>query len=177
MIQRLEPVVERIAMGLAIAGGGVLLAIVALTCVSIAGRVFVPLDIGIGPIRGIYDITEIGMAAAVFAFLPWTQLREAHATVDLFQSALPGIADRVLQLLFHAGMLAVAGFGTWRLYLGMLDKHAYGETTIIAGIPVWLGYLAGLMGAVGFVLVAAFCVLRAGARLAHHAPSVPASTD
>ena len=82
-------VADFIARGLAYAGGGILIVITLLTCASIAGRAFVPLDVGIGPIRGIYDITEIGMAAAVFAFLPWAQLRETHARVDLFQAALP----------------------------------------------------------------------------------------
>ena len=41
-----------------------------------------------------------------------------------------------------------------------------GETTLIAQIPVWQGFAAGLIGAGGFVIVAAFCVLRSARRLA-----------
>ena len=157
---------DLVARGLALAGGIVLSVIIVLTCVSILGRAFVPLDIGIGPIRGIYDITEIGMATAIFAFLPWAQLTEAHARVDLFQSALPRLLDLALDLLFNVAMALVAAIGTWRLYLGMLDKRSFGETTLIAQIPVWQGYAAALVGAAGFVLVAAFCVLRSARRLA-----------
>lgn len=157
---------EITASGLALAGGAVIILITALTCISIIGRAFVPLEIGIGPILGIYDITEIGMAAAIFAFLPWAQLNDAHARVDLFRDRIPPIMGAVLEILFNAAMLVAASVGTWRLFLGMKDKLAYGETTLIAQIPVWYGYAAGLVGAGGFVLVSAFCVVRALRRLA-----------
>lgn len=170
MYRTLDKIAETIAKLLALAGGVVLMGIIALTCVSIAGRALVPLDIGLGPIRGIYDLTEIGMAAAVFAFLPWAQFKDAHARVDLFQAAMPGAMNRFLDALFNGAMLLVATVGTYRLYLGMQDKLSYGETTLIAQIPVWQGYAAGLVGGVGFVLVAAFCVLRALRRLAGLTP-------
>jgi TRAP-type C4-dicarboxylate transport system permease small subunit len=166
MYRLIQTLAELLARGLALAGGFVLIAIIALTCYSIIGRALIPLDIGIGPLRGIYDMTEIGMAAAIFAFLPWAQISEAHARVDLFHWAIPKPVDRMLDLLFNAAMTAVAGFGTHRLYLGMQDKLAYGETTLIAQIPVWQGYAAGLVGACGFVIVAGFCTLRAARRLA-----------
>lgn len=164
MYRRLDRIAEAIARALALAGGVVLLFLVVLTCLSIAGRALVPFDLGIGPIRGIYDMTEIGMAAAIFAFLPWAHLKEAHARVDLFLPVMPVPLDRALDLLFNLAMFAVAVFGTWRLYLGMQDKLSYGETTLIAQIPVWQGFAASLVGAVGFVVIAAFCVLRSGRR-------------
>lgn len=157
---------ELTARGLAYAGGAVLLGIIILTCVSIFGRALLPLNIGLGPIRGIYDITEIGMAAAVFAFLPWAQFKEAHARVDLFEWAMPDKMFKVLDLLFNIAMTLVATVGAWRLYLGMLDKLSYNETTLIAQIPVWQGYAASLVGATGFAVVSAFCVVRAIRRVA-----------
>ncbi len=165
MYRTLEKIAGFIAVTLALLGGAALLILTVLTCISILGRAAVPLDIGFGPIRGIYDMTEIGIAAAIFAFLPWAQLQEAHARVDLFRWAIPGVMDRVLDLLFNVAMTFVAAVGTYRLYLGMQDKLAYGETTLIAQIPLWQGYAAGLVGATGFVLVAGFCVLRSGRRL------------
>ena len=168
MYRLLNTWAERIAVTLALLGGAVLLGIVVLTCLSIAGRALIPLGLGLGPIRGIYDMTEIGMAAAVFAFLPWTQLREAHARVDLFQPALPKTVNLLLDLVFNSAMFTVALVGTYRLYLGMLDKQSFGETTLIAQIPVWYGYAASLLGGAGFVLVAAFCILRSLRRLTGH---------
>lgn len=165
MYRRLDQYTALLAQTLAFAGGAVLLALIVLNCFSIIGRAMVPLDIGLGPIRGIYDFTEIGMAAAIFAFLPWAQYKEAHARVDLFLPVMPRLMDALLEQLFNIAMLLAAAIGSWRLYLGMMDKMNYGETTLIAQVPVWYGYAAGLVGAVGFVLVAAFCVLRSGVRM------------
>jgi TRAP-type C4-dicarboxylate transport system permease small subunit len=166
MYHSLQKIAETLARLLALAGGAVLIALTALTCVSIIGRATLPLDIGLGPIRGIYDMTEIGIAAAIFAFLPWAQFKEAHARVDLFQWAIPQKLDQLLDLVFNAAMAFIAFVGTYRLYLGMQDKLSYGETTLIAQIPVWQGYAAGLVGAIGFVVVALFCTIRAARRFA-----------
>ncbi len=166
MYQVLDRSANAVAWTLAIIGGVVLLALVVLNTISIIGRAFVPLDIGIRPIRGIYDMTEIGMAVAIFAFMPWAQLKEAHARVDLFQPVIPHRLNLLFDLLFNIAMAAVAYLIAWRLYLGMLDKQSYGETTLIAQIPVWWGFAGGLVGAVGFTVVAIFCVIRATRRLA-----------
>lgn len=174
MYRLLYRAVDTLARLLALAGGAVLIALIVLTCVSIAGRALLPFDLGLGPIRGIYDYTEIGMAMAIFAFLPIAQLREAHARVDLFGTMMPAALNLALDLLFNIAMLVVAAVGTWRLWLGMQDKLRFGETTLIAQIPVWQGYAAALVGAAGFVIVAAFCVLRALRRLAGRPDEVPA---
>lgn len=166
MYRLLNKIALGLATVLALAGGAVLLCLIVLTCVSIIGRIFVPFNIGIGPIRGIYDMTEIAMAAAIFAFLPWAHLTEANARVDLLEPVMPPLVNRGLDLVFNVAMLAVAAVGTWRLYLGMLDKMAFREVTLIAQIPVWQGYAAALAGGIGFVIIAGFCVLRALRRAA-----------
>ncbi|MEO9649894.1 MAG: TRAP transporter small permease [Roseobacter sp.] len=168
MYQKLNSAVDFLARAMAITGGAVLLVIVFLTCISIIGRMFVPFDIGIGPIRGVYDMTEIGMAAAIFAFLPWAQYSDAHARVDLFETVFPTSVNRLLELIFHIAMTGVAYVIAWRLYLGMSAKYSYGETTLIAQIEIWKGFAAGLVGAVVFLIVSAFCVLRSARRLVGH---------
>lgn len=154
--------VHFLALGMALLGGGALIVLILLTCVSIIGRALIPLDVGFGPIKGIYDITEIGMAAAVFAFLPWCQIQRGHASVELFKFAYPAPMNRIIDVLVDLGMLLVASVMAWRLYLGMLDKLRYDETTLILQFPLWQGYLASLAGAVVFAVVAAFCVIRSG---------------
>jgi TRAP-type C4-dicarboxylate transport system permease small subunit len=160
MYSALSKIARVLAQSMALIGGAILLLVIAMTFVSIIGRVLVPLDIGLGPIRGIYDITEIGIAAAIFAFLPWCQLQRGHATVDLFKPAFPNVMNRVIDVIMDAGMLTAAALIAWRLFLGMQDKLRYGETTLIAQLPVWQGYAAALVGAVVFALVAGFCVIR-----------------
>ncbi len=68
----------------------------------------------------------------------------------------PGVGSAV-----QPGPAFVATVGSHRLYLGMQDKITYGETTLIAQIPGLAGYALALIGALGFVLVAIFCVIRA----------------
>jgi TRAP-type C4-dicarboxylate transport system permease small subunit len=152
---------QSVARVMALAGGLLLLVIIVLTCVSIIGRALFSSGICCGPIRGIYDYTEIAVGAAIFAFLPWCQYQAGHAAVDLFKPAFPDGVNRLLNLVIDIAMLVLASLIAHRLWLGMLDKERFGETTLIAQVPVWIGYAACLVGAVGFVLVAAFCVLRA----------------
>lgn len=157
----LEKWARGLAVALALAGGVVLLAIIALNTVSIALRALLPLGIGDGPFLGVYDMTEMGIAIAVFAFLPYCQLAKGHASVDLIKGRIGRRFDAFSQLIFNVVMLVFAVVVTWRLYLGTLDKYAFGETTFIAQIPLWFGYSACLVGAVGFCLVSMFCVARA----------------
>ncbi|UOA28504.1 TRAP transporter small permease [Pseudosulfitobacter sp. DSM 107133] len=159
---------ETLARWMALLGGLALLVVVVLTCVSIAGRVLLPLDIGVGPIKGIYDMTEIGVGAAIFAFLPWCQLKRSHAAVDLFKPVFGAALNRLLDVVVDLGMFVAAMLIAWRLYLGMLDKLRYGETTFIMQLPVWWGYAASLVGAVAFALVAIFCVIRSLRGLSGH---------
>lgn len=160
MYSVLENAADRLARLMAYLGTAVLILLTVATCISIVGRALVPLDVGIGPIRGIYDITEVGIAAAVFAFLPWCQYSRGHACVDLLTPFFPAVMNRFLDVLIDVCMLVIAVVGAWRLYLGMLDKFSFGETTLIAQIPLGEAYLAGLVGAVAFAAIAAFCVLR-----------------
>ncbi|ASM71130.1 MULTISPECIES: TRAP transporter small permease [Roseobacteraceae] len=151
---------DALARWMALLAGLVLLVVVVLTCVSIAGRALLPLNIGVGPINGIYDLTEIGVGAAIFGFLPWCQLQRSHAAVDLFKPVYGTTLNRVLDVIVDLGMLVAAALIAWRLYLGMLDKLRYGETTFIMQLPVWWGYAACLVGAAAFAHVAVFCVIR-----------------
>lgn len=148
---------------MALLGGAVLIVLVAATCVSITGRALAPF--GLSPIKGIFDYTEIGVGFAVFSFLPWCQYMRGHASVDLFTPVYSAGFNRVLDLLIDIAMFIAAFIIAWRLYLGMLDKQSYGETTFIAQFPVWQAFAAGLIGASLFAFVAGFCVLRSGRSL------------
>lgn len=161
----------------ALVGGVVLLALTAIVCVSVVGRELASSDFlgtgldlrlarfGVGQVEGDFEMVELGVAFAIFSFLPWTQYSEAHARVDLFAPfygpRLSALLDVAAQALMSAAALVIA----WRLWLGMADKLQYGETSMILQFPVWQAYAAGLGGACGFVLVAVFSVWRAVRRV------------
>jgi TRAP-type C4-dicarboxylate transport system permease small subunit len=148
----MKTAVERLAVWTALAGGGVLVALVVLTCVSIAGRALT--GVGLGPIPGDYELVEIGIGFAVFAALPWCHLNRGHATVELFAPMFGPRLNRVLDAVIDLAVLATALLLTWRLAVGMLDKKAYFETTFILEIQIWQAYALGLAGAVVFCLIA-----------------------
>lgn len=148
---RRSAAIEWLARALAILGGLVLVAITVLTVVSITGRAFVRQ--GLGPIPGDFELVEAMTAFAVFAFLPWCQLRRAHATVDVFTSFLSDGVNRVIDLVSEVLMTGVIVLVAWRLWYGMLDKIRYQETTFILQFPVWWGFAAAMAAvAVGVVV-------------------------
>lgn len=154
----LDRIITKAAQGLAICGGLVLLALGLLICISVLGRTAAPL--GAGPILGDFELVEAGAAFAVFAFLPLTQLHGAHAQVDVFTARWGARANAALARLWGAVMLAVMALITWRLWLGMLDKRLYGETSFLVQFPIWWAYAACLVGACMACATALYCLLR-----------------
>lgn len=167
--------VEALAKGWAILGGIVLVALAVMTVVSIIGRALT--GMGLGPIPGDYELVANGCAIAIFAFLPWCQLRRGHVTVDIFINMLSARAIAVFGFLGDVLVLVVSAVITRQLYLGWGEKFPYGsdalrdalsmgfkpffaETTYELQIPVWIPYTAALVGAVLMVVVAAYTVWR-----------------
>ncbi|WP_155846208.1 TRAP transporter small permease [Celeribacter ethanolicus] len=144
-------------------GGFGLFAVIAVTCVSVTGRALG--GIGLGPLPGDIELVELGIGFAVFTALPYAQYARAHARVDLIRPALGALPNRLLDL---AGDLLMFGFTaglTWRLWLGTLDKAAYGETSFILQIPMVWGYRAAMAAMVVAVITAGFCVIRSARAL------------
>jgi TRAP-type C4-dicarboxylate transport system permease small subunit len=154
----LDRLVGAIAFWTAMAGGAVLIALVIVTVVSIAGRSLI--STGLGPIPGDFELVETGTAFAVFAFLGLCQFRRGHVTVDLFLTRAGPRVNAAIDVVANLLMTGAAGIITWRLWLGMLDKRSYGETTFILQFPIWWGFAAALAGAAAFTLVCAYTVLR-----------------
>lgn len=160
--------VDILARAAALAGGLVLLALVAMTCVSIVGRAGLTLSgmfdlpdlfSRLRPVRGDYELIELGSAIAIFAFLPWCQLAGAHARVDLLQGRLPAWLDRGLSAFWDWVMLGAVSVIAWRLWVGMQGKIASGETTFLLQVPVWWAYAAAMVFAVIGVIVALWIAL------------------
>ena len=119
----------------ALAGGALLVAVVLLSAVSAAGNILLN-----KPVPGEFEIVEIAVAMAVFAFLPYCQLTGANVTADIFTSRLGPRALAALAALSSLVAAAFAALLLWRMSLGMLDYRADGEITHILGFPVWLAF-------------------------------------
>ncbi len=166
MGRTIERFIEGLARLTAFAGGLALLAVVVMTCISITGRALSGLVPGFGPIPGDFELVEIGVGFAIFAFLPWCQLKRGHATVDILQPRFGRAMNALVDFVSDILMFTAAALIGWRLWDGMLDKKDYGETTFILQFPVWIAYAAACAGALVFVLVSLYCILRSGRALA-----------
>ena len=165
--------VHSLAKAAAIGGGFALIAVTAVTVVSIVGRVLIPL--GLRPIPGDFEIVQAGVLFAVFCFLPWCHLERGHALVAIVTDRLPVRLSALAEFLWDLVMLVVAVFVAWRLWAGLLDKSGNGESTFILRVPLWMLYSAGLVGALVFVVAAAYCAVRSGQNATSRTPMKPIS--
>ncbi|MEP3431283.1 MAG: TRAP transporter small permease [Roseibium sp.] len=136
----------------ALLGGGVLLLVVAVNMASIIGSVFGK------PFPGDFELTEMGVAVAVFAFLPYCQLIGANVSADIFTANASKRSIAFLTLLGSLVALGFAGLLIWRMYLGLLDQKEYDYTTTILQIPHWMAFVPILIS-LALLAVAAFVTL------------------
>jgi len=162
MYKTLDRAAGMLAKIMAYFGGVLLVGLAVLTCLSVFSReIQDTFGIGPGPLQGIYDITQIAVAAAAFGFLAWCQYTRGHAAVDLFEGVLGGFLNRLINFLADLGFFVAAVVGTYWHYVGMTEKSEW-EVTFILQFPIKYAYAISLIGLVAFVLVSAFCVLRSG---------------
>ncbi|MCK0094961.1 TRAP transporter small permease [Yoonia sp. F2084L] len=163
--------IQRLANVMALLGGLVLCLLVLMVCVSVSGRELSDLahsgalrslgdwliGLGVGPILGDFELVEAGVAFAIFAFLPLTQLSGAHAKVDVFTSGMGHGVNRALGTFWSVVMAVIIVLITWRLFVGMQDKMRYGETTYLIQFPIWWAYAASFGAAVTASIVSIYC--------------------
>ena len=143
--------IERLARAFALAGGLLLVGVMAMTVISVLGRYLFN-----APVPGDYEITELAMGIAVFAFFPYCHVSRANIVVELFTGKMPPRFKAALDAMHNLTFAAVAGLIAWRLFIGGMHKFDDGETTVFLGIPLHWAYFPALLGA---VLLTAVCIL------------------
>mgnify|MGYP002738836005 CR=1 FL=1 len=144
---------RRLCNAFALLGGIVMLALIAMSLVSLVGR-----KLFSAPILGDLEMLEMSVAVAVSLFLPLCELRDNHIRVDLLEVLLPGFINRLLLTIGHLLLAAVALFICWRGTLLAIGSYNYTDTSTMLAIPLWIPQ--GLM-IPGFALLAACAVYRA----------------
>jgi len=124
--------IERLTGAVALLGGLLSLALASLVVVSVLGRWLIS-----KPVEGDFEFVKMMTAVAVFAFLPYAQVRRANIIVDTFTSWLSERATRRIDALWdlvYAATMAVLGYC---LVLGTRDFIRSGETTMMLQIALW----------------------------------------
>ncbi len=130
---------EKIIVAWALAGGVVLLAVVAINIYSTIGNMVT------SPFPGDFELTELGVAIAIFAFLPFCQITDTNVRADIFTSKA---GPRLVAFLTLLSSIVAFCFGLlllWRMYDGMSDQREYEYSTAILQIPVWYAYVPALI--------------------------------
>lgn len=152
---RLGRALHAIASGVALFGGLVLFGLTLLTVLSVVGRTTLS-----APIPGDFELVEIGMAVAIFSFLPYCQIVRGNVVVDIFTAKASAATKALLDGLGNLVYTAIAALLTWRTALGGIEVEAYNETTMVLGVPVWWGYVPAVVFLVLLTVVCAYTVWR-----------------
>lgn len=118
---------------LALIGGTIVLALIAMSLVSLVGR-----KLFSAPVPGDIEMLEMAIAVAVTAFLPLCELNGNHIRVDILAGVLPDRVNRVLLSVGHVLLAAVAALVTWRAVLLVDNSLAYGSTSTMLAVPLWI---------------------------------------
>lgn len=116
-------------------GGLLLIGIVLMTAYSATSNLLFN-----SPIAGDFEIVEMGVALAVFAFLPFCQLTKANVSVDIFTMRAGPRARVLMSLLASLVAILFAILLLWRMSIGMSDYREYEEYTAILGVPIWMAF-------------------------------------
>jgi len=121
--------------GWALVGGVVLLGVVLIQTYSVISGIFGR------PLPGDFELTEVGIAVAAFAFLPYCQLTGANVTADIFTSSAGPRTIAILGLFASLIALVISLILAWRMWYGMGDQFTYDYQTAILGFPIGAAYV------------------------------------
>jgi len=119
----------------ALLGGFILIGIILMTAYSATSNLLLN-----APVAGDFEIVEMGVALAVFCFLPFCQLERANVSVDIFTMNAGPKSEVLMSILASTIAVLFASLLLWRMSLGMTDYREYEEYTAILSIPIWIAF-------------------------------------
>ncbi len=135
---------------MAISGGVLFIAMIAMSLVSIVGR-----KLGFGSVNGDIELMQAGTAVAATAFLPYCTLLGEHIKVDFFtenmRDSLKRPIDGIAELLLGGVSVLLA----WRTVLSAIATHESQEVTTLVSLPLWIP-TALLVPGISLMAVCAF---------------------
>ena len=97
---------------LGVAAAGVLMAMMLLTFVDVVGRYLFN-----RPVRGGFEVTELGLLVLIFAGLPLVSHADEHVTMDFIDRLLKPGARLLLERAVDLLCAAIFFFGAWLVWL------------------------------------------------------------
>jgi TRAP-type C4-dicarboxylate transport system permease small subunit len=122
---------------LALLGGAAMLAAMLVLVATVIGGAFGR------PILGDSELVELLIGIAVFAYLPYCQLRGSNVVVDFFSQPLSQRARDWLDALMGLIFVLVAIVLAWRLIEGGFSAWERSRRSMFLQLPDWWGYAIG----------------------------------
>ncbi|PTM42312.1 TRAP transporter small permease [Bosea sp. 124] len=126
---------ERVIRGIALLGGGLLIALSVVVVVSVTLRSDL---VGGAGVPGDFELVQMATAIAAFCFLPWCQLRRGNIFVDTFTLKLPRRWQRRIDAGWDIVYALVMALIAWRLAVGARAAFATGENSMVLQLPSYL---------------------------------------
>ena len=110
------------------------------------------------PIKGVFDLVSTLLVLVVFLGIPQTFLTQGNVTVDLVDRFLGRRAVMVFRTV--AGLLTIVFLALlfWHMFQPALDAYRFGDRKPDLDLPIWMIWLAVLLGT-GLALLAVIAVI------------------
>lgn len=107
------------------------------------------------PLRGAFEITELGLLTLIFAGLPLVSRADQHVTMDFVDRLLGETGRRALRRLVDMICGAVILALAWQVWIKAGKIAGYGDTTDVLKVPVapFVYFMAGMVAVTGLVHV------------------------
>ena len=107
------------------------------------------------PIRGAFEITELGLLVLIFAGLPLVSHADEHVTMDFIDRILPQRIARVWIRVVHAICAAIMFFLAWQVWIKANRIASYSDTTDVLRITIgpFVYFMSLMIGLTGLVHV------------------------
>jgi TRAP-type transport system small permease protein len=107
------------------------------------------------PLRGAFEVTELGLLTLIFAGLPLVSRADQHVTMDFIDKLLGERGQRLVRRLADMFCGAVILALAWQTWLKAGKIGAYGDTTDVLKIPVapFVYFMAIMVAVTGIVHV------------------------
>ena len=146
--------IARATAAVALAGGIAVLGAAAAVTISVGLRWLTSRGI-----PGDFDLVQFALPLAIFAFLPWCQLRGGNIFVDTFTRQLPLRWQKALDLVWALVYAVVAALIAWRLAVGASETMSSGTGSMVLGLPIGWGMAACALFA-GWLAIVALVAVR-----------------
>jgi TRAP-type C4-dicarboxylate transport system permease small subunit len=107
------------------------------------------------PIRGAFELTELGLLVLIFAGLPLVSRADEHVTMDFIDRALPPRAQLFFIRAVHAVTATVLLVLAWLMWLKAGKIGDYGDTSESLKIPLapFVYFMAVMIATTGAIHV------------------------